>query len=133
MTVRVGQGFDVHPFGDDPARPLVLGGVIFEGAMGLAGHSDADAVAHANAEVIDRLIAGGAIIIGKLATYEWGTVGPDKGGLFPPARNPWSLAHITGGSSSGSADRRCGRTQSRLRRLPPGTKPLSSEALASDR
>ena len=27
MTVRVGLGFDVHPFSDDPARPLVLGGV----------------------------------------------------------------------------------------------------------
>lgn len=63
----------------------------------------ADAVAEANAEVVDRLIAGGAVVIGKLATYEWGTVGPDQSGLFPPARNPWSLAHITGGSSSGSA------------------------------
>lgn len=74
---------------------------------GLATTADApgraDAVAPVNAEVIDRLIAGGAIIIGKLATYEWGTVGPDRSGLFPPARNPWSLAHITGGSSSGSA------------------------------
>jgi 2C-methyl-D-erythritol 2,4-cyclodiphosphate synthase len=27
MRVRVGQGFDVHPFIDDPDRPLVLGGV----------------------------------------------------------------------------------------------------------
>src|SRR5690606_22595379 len=32
-----------------------------------------------------------------------GTVGPDNRGAFPPARNPWSLQHITGGSSSGSA------------------------------
>ncbi len=63
----------------------------------------ANALAQANADVVERLIEGGAIIIGKLATYEWGTVGPDNGGLFPPARNPWSLAHITGGSSSGSA------------------------------
>lgn len=59
--------------------------------------------AETDAEVIRRLRAGGAIIIGKLATYEWGTVGPDNRGAFPPARNPWSLAHITGGSSSGSA------------------------------
>lgn len=63
----------------------------------------ANAVARSNAEVVERLIAGGAIILGKLATYEWGTVGPDREGLFPPARNPWSLAHITGGSSSGGA------------------------------
>jgi 2-C-methyl-D-erythritol 2,4-cyclodiphosphate synthase len=45
--LRVGQGFDVHPWSDDPDRPLVLGGVRFEGHAGLAGHSDADVVAHA--------------------------------------------------------------------------------------
>ena len=50
--VRVGQGIDVHPFSDDPARPLVLGGVTFDGATGLAGHSDADAVAHACADAL---------------------------------------------------------------------------------
>ncbi len=63
----------------------------------------ADAVAGEDAEIVRRLKDAGAVIIGKLATYEWGTVGPDKRGLFPPARNPWSLDHITGGSSSGSA------------------------------
>lgn len=62
-----------------------------------------DAVADDDAEVIKRLREAGAVIIGKLATYEWGTVGPDKQGLFPPALNPWSLEHITGGSSSGCA------------------------------
>lgn len=62
-----------------------------------------DAVAAADAEVVRRLREAGAVIIGKLATYEWGTVGPDKRGLFPPAKNPWSLEHITGGSSSGCA------------------------------
>ena len=30
VTVRVGQGFDVHPFSDDPQRRLVLGGVVFD-------------------------------------------------------------------------------------------------------
>ena len=60
-------------------------------------------IADTNAEVVDRLIEGGAIILGKLATYEWGTVGPAYDTLYPPARNPWSLAHITGGSSSGCA------------------------------
>lgn len=52
MTLRIGQGFDVHPFSTDPARPLVLGGVVVEGAPGLAGHSDADAVAHALADAL---------------------------------------------------------------------------------
>ena len=62
-----------------------------------------NAVADKDALVIERLRTAGAIILGKLATYEWGTVGPDTRGAFPPARNPWSLEHITGGSSSGSA------------------------------
>ncbi len=61
------------------------------------------AVADADAEVIRRLRSAGAVVVGKLATYEWGTVGPDNRGTFPPARNPWNLEHITGGSSSGSA------------------------------
>ena len=52
MTVRVGQGFDIHAFSDDPARVLVLGGVVFEGERGLVGHSDADVLAHAAADAL---------------------------------------------------------------------------------
>ncbi len=68
------------------------------GSKARAGH-----MATVNAAVSDRLIAGGAVIVGKLATYEYGTVGPAYDTLFPPALNPWSVEHITGGSSSGSA------------------------------
>ena len=49
--MRVGLGFDVHPFADDD-RPLVLGGVHFDGERGLAGHSDADVIAHAVADAL---------------------------------------------------------------------------------
>ena len=74
FALRVGQGFDIHPFvgaadgGADtdagPARPLVLGGVTFDGAHGLAGHSDADAIAHA---VTDALLgAAGEGDIGSM-------------------------------------------------------------------
>jgi 2-C-methyl-D-erythritol 2,4-cyclodiphosphate synthase len=52
MSIRVGLGFDVHPFSDDAARPLVLGGVHLPGERGLAGHSDADVVAHAVADAL---------------------------------------------------------------------------------
>jgi len=52
MTVRVGQGFDVHAFSDDPDRPLVLGGVVFVDERGLVGHSDADVLAHACADAL---------------------------------------------------------------------------------
>ncbi|MFK8026299.1 MAG: 2-C-methyl-D-erythritol 2,4-cyclodiphosphate synthase [Ilumatobacter sp.] len=50
--IRVGQGFDVHRFSDDPARVLVLGGCEFPGERGLEGHSDADAIAHACADAL---------------------------------------------------------------------------------
>jgi 2-C-methyl-D-erythritol 2,4-cyclodiphosphate synthase len=62
--VRLGHGFDVHPFGSDPDRHLVLGGVHFEGHVGLAGHSDADVVAHAVADAL--LGAAGLGDIGQL-------------------------------------------------------------------
>jgi 2-C-methyl-D-erythritol 2,4-cyclodiphosphate synthase len=52
VQVRVGQGFDVHAFSDDPSRPLVLGGVVFDGERGLVGHSDADVIAHVCAEAL---------------------------------------------------------------------------------
>lgn len=47
MQVRVGLGVDLHAWSDDPDRRLRLGGVTFDEGPGLAGHSDADAVAHA--------------------------------------------------------------------------------------
>ncbi len=62
--IRVGQGFDVHRHSDDPTRVLVLGGCVFEGERGLAGHSDADVPAHAAA---DALL--GAAGLGDLGTH----------------------------------------------------------------
>jgi len=53
---RVGFGFDVHRFSDDPDRPLVLGGVPVPGYPGLVGHSDADVVLHA---VVDAVLGAG--------------------------------------------------------------------------
>jgi len=43
--MRIGIGYDVHAFAGD--RRLVLGGVEIEHDQGLAGHSDADVLAHA--------------------------------------------------------------------------------------
>lgn len=63
-SMRVGQGFDVHPFSDDPNRLFVLGGVTFPGATGLVGHSDADVAAHACTDAI--LGASGLGDIGQL-------------------------------------------------------------------
>jgi 2-C-methyl-D-erythritol 2,4-cyclodiphosphate synthase len=50
--LRVGQGFDVHRFTDDPDRVLVLAGCRFDGERGLEGHSDADVVAHACSDAL---------------------------------------------------------------------------------
>lgn len=63
VGVRVGQGFDVHRYSDDPERTLVLGGVHFEEERGLHGHSDADVVAHACIEAL--LAAAGLADIGQ--------------------------------------------------------------------
>jgi 2-C-methyl-D-erythritol 2,4-cyclodiphosphate synthase len=63
-ALRVGQGFDVHPFADGPERPLVLGGVVIPGERGLAGHSDADVIAHA---VTDALL--GAAGLGDIGQH----------------------------------------------------------------
>jgi 2-C-methyl-D-erythritol 2,4-cyclodiphosphate synthase len=66
-SFRIGQGLDVHRFSEDPDRALVLGGVVVtgEGARGLEGHSDADAVAHALADAV--LGAAGLGDIGRHA------------------------------------------------------------------
>ncbi len=45
MTMRIGQGYDVHRLVE--GRPLVLGGVEIPHTLGLAGHSDADVAIHA--------------------------------------------------------------------------------------
>lgn len=59
---RVGIGYDSHRF--VAGRPLVLGGITIPHSHGLAGHSDADAVAHALTDAI--LGAAGAGNIGQL-------------------------------------------------------------------
>jgi 2-C-methyl-D-erythritol 2,4-cyclodiphosphate synthase len=61
-VIRVGIGYDSHRFTE--GRPLILGGVRIPHSHGLAGHSDADAVAHALTDAI--LGAAGAGDIGRL-------------------------------------------------------------------
>ena len=50
LAWRVGQGFDVHALAED--RALIIGGVRLEHPRGLAGHSDADVLAHAIADAL---------------------------------------------------------------------------------
>jgi 2-C-methyl-D-erythritol 2,4-cyclodiphosphate synthase len=48
--VRVGLGFDAHPWSE--GSPLFLGGGRFDEPNGLAGHSDGDVVCHALADAL---------------------------------------------------------------------------------
>ncbi|HOX90455.1 MAG TPA: 2-C-methyl-D-erythritol 2,4-cyclodiphosphate synthase [Burkholderiaceae bacterium] len=62
MTMRIGQGYDVHAL--VPGRRLVIGGVEIPHALGLLGHSDADVLLHA---ITDALLgAAGLGDIGRL-------------------------------------------------------------------
>ena len=70
MNIRVGMGYDVHR--TISGRALVLGGVKFDTDWGLAGHSDADVIAHA---IGDALL--GAASLGDLGTH------------FPPGQKKW--------------------------------------------
>ena len=54
--MRIGIGYDVHPF--IPGRKLVLGGVEIPHAKGLEGWSDADVLTHA---VMDALLGAAAL------------------------------------------------------------------------
>ena len=63
---------------------------------------DIDRVPSEDATTTARLKEAGGILLGKLAMHEFALGGPDWTTPFEPARNPWNLDHITGGSSSGS-------------------------------
>jgi 2-C-methyl-D-erythritol 2,4-cyclodiphosphate synthase len=73
MNQRIGIGYDVHRFAEN--RKCLIGGVEFEHAKGLLGHSDADVLLHA---VCDALL--GAAGLG------------DIGLLFPDTHPEWKDA-----------------------------------------
>ena len=80
--MRVGQGYDLHRL--EPGRTLVLGGIAVPFDKGLAGHSDADVVAHA---IIDALL--GAAALGNI-----GLMFPDTDPAFHGADSMALLATV---------------------------------------
>jgi len=82
--IRVGQGFDVHPFG--PGAHLMVCGVKISHSAGVVGHSDADVGLHALTDAVLGAIGAG-----------------DIGMHFPPSDPQWKgassdrfLAHAAG-------------------------------------
>ena len=76
MSLRIGQGFDVHAFG--PGDHLYLGGVKIAHDHGVVAHSDGDVLLHA---LTDALL--GALALG------------DIGQWFPPSDPRWADADST--------------------------------------
>ena len=84
MTIRIGNGFDVHAL--VAGRKLVLGGLTIPHDRGLAGHSDADVVLHAI----------GDAILGALALGDLGAHFPDSDPRWKDADSRILLRHVAG-------------------------------------
>ena len=84
--------------------PYALKDIVETAGIPTTGHSKLcqDHVPAADAHLVTLLKAGGAVLIGKLATWEFALGGPSWDLPWPPARNPWNPNYLPGGSSSGA-------------------------------
>jgi aspartyl-tRNA(Asn)/glutamyl-tRNA(Gln) amidotransferase subunit A len=84
--------------------PYALKDIIETAGIRTTGHSKLrqDYVPTADAEIVERLKAGGGVLLGKLATWEFALGGPSWDLPWPPALNPWDTGRLPGGSSSGA-------------------------------
>jgi aspartyl-tRNA(Asn)/glutamyl-tRNA(Gln) amidotransferase subunit A len=96
------SGVDRGPF---HGIPHALKDIYDTGGIRTTCHSKLrlDNVPAEDSVVAAKFAAGGAVLLGKLATHEFAIGGPSFDLPFPPSRNPWNVEHVTGGSSSGSA------------------------------
>lgn len=56
-----------------------------------------------NASIVEKLIAAGAISMGKLNMDEFAMGSTSETSFYGPVRNPWDLSRVSGGSSGGAA------------------------------
>ena len=84
--------------------PYALKDIVETAGIPTTGHSKLcqDHVPTADAHLVTLLMAGGAVLMGKLATWEFALGGPSWDLPWPPARNPWNPDYLPGGSSSGA-------------------------------
>lgn len=80
--IRVGQGYDVHRFGDGDS--IILGGVTIPYTQGLIAHSDGDVVLHALSDAI----------LGAAALGDIGKHFPDTDPQFKGADSRVLLRHV---------------------------------------
>ena len=62
-----------------------------------------DNVADHSGTLAQRFLDAGLTIFGKTSSPEFGLMPTTESRLFGPTRNPWNLAHSSGGSSGGAA------------------------------
>jgi len=84
--------------------PYALKDIVETAGIPTTGHSKLceDYVPAADAHLVTLLKGGGAVLMGKLATWEFALGGPSWDLPWPPARNPWNPDYLPGGSSSGA-------------------------------
>ena len=92
-----------EPLGPLDGIPYGLKDVIETGGIRTTGQSKIleDHVPQRDAYVEARLKAAGAVLVGKLTTYEFAHGGPSWDLPWPPAMNPWKKGYLPGGTSSG--------------------------------
>lgn len=84
--------------------PIALKDLYATAGIRTTAHSKVlqDWVPTENAATTHALYDAGAVLLGKLAMHEFAYGTPNFDTPWPPARNPWDPARVTGGSSSGS-------------------------------
>jgi aspartyl-tRNA(Asn)/glutamyl-tRNA(Gln) amidotransferase subunit A len=86
--------------------PIALKDIVETAGVRTTAHSKvlADYIPTADAQVVAKLKAAGAVLLGKLSCLEFAHARPSPDQGWPQARNPWNCHHgFTGGSSTGSA------------------------------
>ncbi len=84
--------------------PIGLKDIYNTAGVATTGHSALyrDHVPAEDATTVRKLREAGAVVLGKLSTWEFAIGGTSFDLPWPPARNPWDLSRDPSGSSSGS-------------------------------
>jgi amidase len=101
-TRQIDKGLPVGPF---TGVPFLLKDLdLLEGTRTTFGASlYKDHVADHSGTLAQRFLNSGVTIFGKSSSPEFGLLPTTESRLFGPTRNPWNLAHSSGGSSGGAA------------------------------